>query len=126
MLLGYFSEVVKDSQLAEQHLVNIFNSIPQHLNEINSNGANTWCQLQRLAKKQLSGSFVINGNGASDNVQQRKNKFLDRMTNEQQLVFCDIYYNGKTIQQLAKELNKTDESIRIALREAFVIIKTGA
>jgi DNA-directed RNA polymerase specialized sigma24 family protein len=126
MLLGYFSEVVKDRQLAEQHLVNIFNTIPQHLNEINSNGTNTWCQLQRLAKKQLSGSFVTNDNKLGNSVQQRKNKFLDRMTSEQQLVFCSIYYNGKTIQQLAKELNKTTDTIRITLREAFAIIKTGA
>jgi DNA-binding NarL/FixJ family response regulator len=125
MLLGYFSEVVKDRQLAEQHLVNIFNSIPQHLNEINSSSTSAWCQLQRLAKKQLSGSFVTHNNDPKNGVQPRKNKFLDRMTSEQQLVFCSIYYNGKTIQQLAKELNKTDETIRIALREAFVIIKTG-
>jgi DNA-directed RNA polymerase specialized sigma24 family protein len=126
MLLGYFSEIVGDRQLAEQHLVNIFNSIPQHLNEINSGGANTWCYLQRLAKKQLSGSFVADGDGLGNSAQQRKNKFIDRMTSEQQLVFCSIYYNGITIQQLAKELDKTEESIRTALRGAFAIIKTGA
>jgi DNA-directed RNA polymerase specialized sigma24 family protein len=126
MLLGYFSEIVGDRQLAEQHLVNIFNSIPQHLNEINSGGANTWCHLQRLAKKQLSGSFVTDGDGLGNSAQQRKNKFIDRMTSEQQLVFCSIYYNGITIQQLAKELDKTEESIRTALRGAFAIIKTGA
>ncbi|WCT11851.1 sigma factor-like helix-turn-helix DNA-binding protein [Mucilaginibacter jinjuensis] len=129
MLLGYLSEAVKDRKLAEQHLVNIFNIIPQHLDELNTADTNTWCQLQRLAKKHLTGSSVKEtgghevGNGII--IEKGRNKFLDQMSNEQQTVFCAVYYNHKTIMQLADELNKPEELIRKALREAFAIIRKG-
>ena len=128
MLLGYLSEVVKDHRLAEQHLVNIFNNIPQHLSELNSAETNTWCQLQRLAKKHLMGSSVANSGGHTDNgtiIELGRNKFLDQMTNEQQAVFCGVYYHHKTITQLATELNKPEDLIRKSLREAFAIIRKG-
>lgn len=128
MLLGYLSEVVKDQKQAEQHLVNIFNNIPEHLSELSSTETNTWCQLQRLAKKHLTGSSVADngeytGNGMT--IEPGRNKFLDRMTNEQQVIFCGVYYNHKTITQLAAELNKPEELIRKTLREAFAIIRKG-
>ncbi|OKS88453.1 sigma-70 RNA polymerase sigma factor region 4 domain-containing protein [Mucilaginibacter polytrichastri] len=128
MLLGYLSEIVKDHQKAEQHLVSIFNAIPQHLHEINNTDTNIWCQLQRLAKKHLSDSFVVGGGshlGNGINTRQDKNKFLDRMTDEQQLIFSSIYYNHKTTLQLAKELNKPEDLIRTTLKEAFAIIRKG-
>jgi hypothetical protein len=125
-LLGYISEIVKDHRVAEQHLVNIFNNIPQHLSELNSAETNTWCQLQRLAKKHLMGSSVANNGGHTGvAIEPGRNKFLDRMTNEQQVVFCGVYYNHKTIMQLATELNKPEELIRKTLREAFAIIRKG-
>jgi hypothetical protein len=124
-LLGYLSEIVKDHRLAEQHLVNIFNNIPQHLNELNNGDANTWCQLQRLAKKHLMGLPVAKHGKPADGItiETGRNKFFNQMTNEQQVVFYSIYYNHKTITQLAEELNKTEELIRKTLREAFAIIR---
>jgi hypothetical protein len=128
MLLGYLSEAVKDRKLAEQHLVNIFNNIPQYLNELNNADTNTWCMLQRLAKKHLMGTFVTDNGGKAGNgitLEKGRNKFIDQMTNEQQVVFYSVYYNHKTITQVAAELNKPEELIRKTLREAFAIIRMG-
>ena len=48
------------------------------------------------------------------------------MGEEQKRVFCYVYYQGKTISQLAVEFGKSEESIRKALKEAFAIIKKGS
>jgi len=48
------------------------------------------------------------------------------MSDEQKLVFCYVYYKGKTTAQLAAELDRSEESIRKALKEAFAIIKKGS
>jgi hypothetical protein len=126
ILLGYLSETVKDHKLAEQHLISIFNSISQDLNDLNGTETNTWCLLQRLAKKHLTGFSVASGKTNGETViEPGRNKFLDQMTNEQQVVFYCIYYNHKTITQLAEELNKPEELIRKTLREAFAIIRKG-
>lgn len=128
MLLGYVSEVVKDRKLAEEHLVSIFNNVPKHLSELNNTQTNTWCQLQRLAKKHLTGAPAANEHGKAYNgttIELGSNKFLGQMTNEQHTVFCGVYYNQKTIIQLADELNKPEEFIRKTLREAFAIIRKG-
>jgi len=129
MLLGYISEIVKDSKLAEQHLISIYNYIPEHINEITGDGTNTWCQLRLLAKKQL-GLFdgtisddQLTGNDLSK--YNDRNRFLSLMSFEQKQVFCNIYYCGKTTVVLAKELNKSEDLIRMALKEAFIVIKKG-
>ena len=57
MLLGYISGTVIDAKAAEEHLISIFNGLPSHLNEINADGCNAWCHLQRLAQKHLSAFY---------------------------------------------------------------------
>jgi len=127
MLLGYISEVVKDQKLAEQHLVSIYNYIPGHINELKGEGINTWCQLQRIAKKHLGlydgqpTNTSISGHDLSN--YKACNRFLNLMTEEQKEVFCNVYYRGKTIAELSKQLNRSEGSIRVLLKEAFVIIK---
>jgi len=129
MLLGYLFEIVKDIKLAEYHLVNIYNILPQHLNDMNTDDCNIWCQLQRLAKKQLSG--VFDAAKADDelseeelNVYYARNRFIALMSYEQKQVFCNVYYRGKTTAQLSIQLNRQESNIRKALKEAFTIIKT--
>jgi hypothetical protein len=129
MLLGYVFEIVKDNKLAEQHLINIYNYIPNHINELTGDGTNTWCQLQRLAKRYLEfgDNAQSNGqlNGTDLNINNGHNRYLALMTHEQKQVFYNVYYYGKTTAQLAKELNKSEDFIRLALKQAFIIIKKG-
>jgi DNA-directed RNA polymerase specialized sigma24 family protein len=128
MLLGYIYDIVKDSQLAEQHLVNIYSALPTNYHEFISAGENTWCYLQRLAKKHL---LDFTGNLKSEYQPEQidhaaynnRNKFLKLMSHEQKQVFCGIYHYGKTISQLATALNRSEDFIRKTLKEAFVIIR---
>ena len=131
MLLGYIYDIVKDSQLAEQHLVSIYSGLPANYNEVIAAGENTWCYLQRLAKKHLL-DFIGNSKTEYQPEQidlvtyNNRNKFLKLMTQEQKDVFCGIYHYKKTISQLATDLNKSEDFIRKTLKEAFAIIKKTA
>jgi len=128
MLFGYIYEIVRDNNLAEQHLINIYNYIQDHINEFGDNGQVTWRQLQQLTK-----NYLVYSNSAKYNYQiystdyskyDKRNRFLRLMTAEQKQVFCSVYY-GKTTAELSKELNKSEELIRSVLKEAFIIIKKG-
>jgi len=128
MLFGYIFDIVKDAQIAEQYLVHIYNNLPKNFNELYADDCNIWCQLQRLAKKQLSAYFdsAKTGYGISEEelkVYHARNKYIALMSGEQQQVFCSIYYRGKTTAQLSKQLNKGEDVIRKTLKEAFAIIK---
>ncbi len=129
MLFGYIYEIVRDNNLAEQHLINIYNYIPDHINEFGGNGQITWCQLQQLTKNYLAYSNSVKYNYQVHSTDYSKydnrNKFLRLMTAEQKQVFCNVYYYGKTTAELSKELNKSEEFIRAALKGAFIIIKKG-
>lgn len=129
MLFGYIYEIVRDNKIAEQQLINIYNYIPDHINELDGEGANTWCQLLRLAKKYMEfskGALYNNQLYRADlNEYNDCNRFLGLLTIEQKQVFCNIYYYGKTTAELSKELNRSEELIRIALKEALIIIKKG-
>jgi hypothetical protein len=118
MLFGYIHAAVEDTMLAEQHLASFYTGIKGHLHEINAEGANTWCQLRRLAKEHLSANFTnITGAGYAGN------KCLDMMTSEQKQVFCKVYYHGKTIAELSYALNKPEGLVRKDLKDAFTILK---
>ena len=131
MLLGYIYDIVKDNELAEQHLVTFYSSLPAEYKKAIPNGENTWFHLQRLVKKQLSG---FNNDAKNDYLPKEidlvtynnRNKFLKLMGHEQKEVFCGIYHYGKTIDQLAIELNTNEASIRKILKEAFTIIKNAS
>jgi len=47
------------------------------------------------------------------------------MTDEQKQVFYETYYGGKKVPQVAAQLNKSEESIKKALMEAFTILRRG-
>ena len=128
MLLGYIYDIVKDNELAEQHLVTFYSGLSASYKNVVPNGENTWCHLQRLVKKQLSGF----NNDAKNTYQPKeidfvtynnRNKFLKLMTHEQKEVFCGVYHYGKTINQLAIELHTNENLIRKTLKETFAIIK---
>lgn len=127
MLLGYIFEVVQDRKLAEKYLVEMFCELSQQFDQMTWNGTNSWCQLQRFAKARLA---VLNADArflkpkaVSGTVHSSCNKYLEQLTNEQRQVFCDVYYHGKMIPVISRELNKTEDSIRKTLKEAFAIMR---
>ena len=131
MLLGYIFEIVKNQKLAEEYLVKVFCDIAQHFNEIEWDESNNWCQLKRLAQNKLN-QLTDSGRIASDlkdlGLQDRESheshtRFPDYFTDEQHHIFYSVYYYGKSVEAISKELNKTEESIRKTLKEAFAIMR---
>ncbi|MBB5636935.1 DNA-directed RNA polymerase specialized sigma24 family protein [Pedobacter cryoconitis] len=130
-LLGYLFEIVKDRNLAEEYLVKIFCDVSQHFNEINWDDTNSWCQLQRFAKNKIS-QLINSGNLVKDsdihrfvNPADSHHKYPDLFSEEQHQIFYGVYYYGKSIEEISKELNKTEESTRKALKEAFTIMRNS-
>jgi len=130
MLLGYIIEVVKDRKLAEEWLVKLFHELSLHFNEMNWDGSNNWCQLQRFAKLKLA-EFNTTQKQAEANapaglvMHSGRNKYLDGLTDEQKVVFCSVYYQGKSTTAISIELNKPEDVIRKTLKEAFAIMRKG-
>ena len=128
LLLGYIYEVVKDREIAEEYLVSVFNELPEHINEITRPGLNTYHQLQLLARKVLADYFAtipvcVPTNPEKTYLPSHPNKFLLGMTEEQQLIFCSVHYHGKSICDLAAELNTTETCIKTILKQAFEVIR---
>jgi hypothetical protein len=130
MLLGYIIEIVRDRKLAEEWLIKLFCELSIHFNEINWESTSSWCQLQRFAKNRLAEFIAVNrqldGNGIPGlSMHNEGNKYLERLTDEQKVVFCDVYYNGKSTAAISIELNKPEDVIRKTLKEAFAIMRKG-
>ena len=129
MLLGYIFEIVKDRAVAEQHLIKIFCDLSKEFDNINWGEGSSWIQLLRFAKSRLA--VVIDTSASSDSPasaieKYTGNKALEKLNHEQRIVFCEIYYNKKNVAEIATELNKTEDSIRKTLMEAFAIMRNDS
>lgn len=129
MLLGYLYEALKNKPVAEQYLVDIFNELQfADIQAITKPGVNTFCQLQIMARKKLA-SYLATVNDCADEAKKPKgivingNKFIDMMSQEQQIVFCGVHYHGKTATRLSEELLKPESEIKRILKESFTIIR---
>jgi len=126
--LGYIFEVVRDHQLAESYLVQLFCELSQQFNENEWQGTGNWCRLQRFAREKLI-DFTREIKSAKIHSQtglvwyNSDSKYLGQLTDEQRKVFYDIYYRGRTIAAISAELNKTEDLIRKTLKEAFTIMR---
>src|SRR4051812_2104367 len=82
MLLGYIYEVVKDKKVAEDYLVKTFSSVAQKFNDINWGESNSWCQLQRIAKTELTAykQAAQSCETAEAAINNLPNKYLNKMT----------------------------------------------
>lgn len=129
-LLGYLMAVVKDYELAEQYLVEIFKEVPNRLQDFTGSESSPWLCLQVLAKGKLKGyTSALRTNKSNinfDSMERLKfDSYVNSMTTEQQIVFCGVYYYQKSTALLAHELNKADDEVRKILKEAFLMIKNG-
>lgn len=122
MLLGYIFEVVKDRQIAEDYLVKTFSRVAENFNQTNWTEINAWSKLLHTAKNELAAFYKVAEAGETP-VGTLPNLYLDRMTEEQKLIFCNIYYSKKTTTQIAKEVNKPEVEVKQSLKEAFAVIR---
>ena len=126
MLYGYLLKVLKDKEQAEKLLVGIFDDIAKNVDESGNCDSYTWCGLYRTAKTKLV--HLLNDDDEADHtlmVFAFGRKMYEEMSDLQRQVFYEAYYNGKMIGELAAKLNQSEEMIRKALKEAFLIIRRG-
>ena len=126
-LLGYIYEVVQNKLVAEQYLEAVFNDIPNELEQFSKNGTSALCLLQIMARKKLVHFFEALENDTDkttwENLPWTNNPYVAVMTPLQQQVFGGIHYQCKSTENIAIELNKTEEEIRKTLKECFTIIR---
>ncbi len=127
MLLGYINSVVKDKQVAEEYLVKIFQDLSSDFDNINWGAGSNWLQLRSFAQKELTvftdAIKACEYKTIPQTAPNPANKYLKGMTDEQQQVFCSIYYHRYTTARLAHELNKPEAEISRLLKEAFTLIR---
>ena len=130
MLLGFIFEIVKNHQVAERYLIEVFNDLSDRFDEYAIKDISTLSQLQILARKKLKPFFeTVKGCDEEQVAKSRtlfsNNKYIEQMTAEQQLVFCGIHYHGKTIAVIAAQLNKPEDEIRRLLKDSFTHIRNS-
>lgn len=130
MLLGYITDVVKDRQIAENYLVDIFSELPAHIDEYSSNEHKDWLYLQSFAKSKLASIAASRQDCiAFDNSVHQKwsslGSQLASLSPMQRTVFCGMYYHQKSLKVIAEELKQPESVIKQILREVFTIIRNG-
>jgi len=125
-LLGYIFNVVRDRKLAEEYLVSIFCEVSNQFDDLDWDGS--WCQLQRFAKHKLllladTAEYSDLKNGEGMTVHHSREPYFGQLTKEQKHIFSSVYYYGKTIAAISIDLDKTEDSIRKTLKEAFAIMR---
>lgn len=126
MLYGYLLSVLKDEGKAGQFLISVFNDLAKTIDETGECDPYTWCGLYRTAKSKLV--HLLNDDEEADHtlmVFAFGRKMYEEMSDLQRQVFYETYYNGKMIGELAAKLNQSEEMIRKALKDAFLIIRRG-
>lgn len=125
MLLGYIYEVVKDKQLAEQYLVSVFSQLPEHFTEHQLNSSNIYIRLQLFARKLIANNRQLQQNGSvvTEQLPQRQNKYLQQMESLERNVFCSVYFDGKSISEVAIEMGREEQEIRKILQQSFKAIR---
>lgn len=127
MLYGYLLKVLQDKEQAEKLLVSIFEDIAKDVDDSGNCGPYTWCGLYRMAKAKLIKHVNDEGNSNDQDmmVYTLGNNMYNDMTDDQKQVFYETYYGGKKVIQLAEQLNRSEESIKKTLKEAFAILRRG-
>ncbi|MDO7742605.1 MAG: hypothetical protein MUP99_02495, partial [Pedobacter sp.] len=63
------------------------------------------------------------GNEEGLTLQHSRGAYFGQLTKEQKHIFSEVYYYGKTIAAISIDLDKTEDSIRKTLKEAFAIMR---
>ncbi|PJJ83222.1 RNA polymerase sigma factor [Mucilaginibacter auburnensis] len=126
-LLGYILAIVNNRPLAEDMVVKVFADIFSKNGQLAAtHHTNTWSWLTALAQNQIAGLQNAANECiavAEDGNYVRSHKYLSKMNDIQRLVFCGAYYHRKSIALIARETGLCEIALKLALKEAFTIIR---
>lgn len=130
MLYGYVLQFIPDNKEAEKVLVLIFSTLATRLEEACKTTLSIYCWMQVEARKIILEYKKQDANGT--NVTQPAEEYhnnayylslLQDATDEQRLVFREIFLHGREKEELAIQLQKQVQDISRLLTESLLIIR---
>ncbi|WP_316851063.1 hypothetical protein [Pedobacter agri] len=111
MLLGFIRGTVQDHKRSEEHLIKIISAFA-----IESNGRPTsWLALRQYAQYKLIEFSSADHEGGK---LRDANEINDDLTADERIVFQAVYYQKKSISQLASLLHKKEDILRTQLKSS--------
>lgn len=127
LLLGYIFEIVPDQKKSEEYLVTILSRFAVDFKEELTHGQVTWikllCYSRNLLPQLRNNKQHPNGN----EIQSAKNynhSQLEVLSNLEKEIFCEIYYHGRSISDLANRMQESEEVIRSSFKLSFDKIRS--
>ncbi|RDC54461.1 sigma-70 family RNA polymerase sigma factor [Pedobacter chinensis] len=117
MLLGFIRGTVQDHKRSEEYLVKIISAFAS---ETKSSSA-SWLELRQYAQRKLIELAHINhehNNGKLNNNEQANN-YLNLLDHDERIVFQAVYYQKKSLSQLADLLNRNENTLRGQLKSSI-------
>jgi len=121
MLLGFIQGTVDDPQRSEEYLVKIITSFVLETNSHRGNNLSSWLSLRQYAQRKLEhqnfgkAGALSNGNRVSKHAIEN----LELLSAQEKTIFQAVYYQGKSISQLAKTFGMTEKNLRIELKSSI-------
>jgi hypothetical protein len=131
MLFGYILQFIPDNKEAGKVLVLVFDKIAARLQEACTSSLSVYCWMQVEARQvilEYQRQLSSNNNGRQP-VTQEYNKsayylsLLEGASDEQRLVFKEIFLLGREKEDLANQLQKNVHEISRLLKESLVIMR---
>lgn len=130
MLYGYVLQFIPDNKEAEKVLVLIFGTLAARLQEACNSTLSVYCWMQVEARKIILEYKKKGSNGTKSQpltTAQNKNasylSLLQDASDEQRLVFSEIFLHGREKEELANQLQKNVHDISRLLKESLVIMR---
>ena len=127
LLLGYIFEIVPDQKKSEEYLVAILSRFAVDFKEELAKGKVTWVKLLCYSRNLLPQLKDFKQHLDRVEIQSAKNYSsfqLELLTNLEKEIFCEIYYHGKSISDLARKMQKSEDVIRSNFKLSFDKIRS--
>jgi len=113
MLLGFIRGTVQDHQRSEEFLIKIITAFALE----NQGQAISWLKIRQFARYKLIEFSPVNDGQL--NISDSGNEYLNLLEQDERTVFQAVYYQGKSITQLAGLLNRNENMLRTQLKSSI-------
>lgn len=122
MLYGYILKFVANEYHAQQILVNLFTSLPSMLSQEVGAFNSVYCWLQLKARH-----FIFTFPELKDKAATMMGSFdfLENMPERDQVIFLRIYLQGRSRDEVARELNVSEDAVTRSLYQSVKILRNG-
>lgn len=131
MLYGYVLQFIPDRKEAETVLVLIFGKLSTRLQEACNAASSVYCWMQVEARKVILEYKGQPDNGhpkqADTHISDSQHAYyltlLQEASDEQKMVFSELFLKGRDREELAGQLQKTEQDIVRLLKESLLIMR---